>query len=636
MATSASDPVPSSLDERTRISIEFGGVLELFETQVANVPNSVAIRSKTTSLSYAELNRRAGRLAHSLKTLGIGSDDVVAVISRREPSFVVAALAVLKVGAAYLPLDASLPFEHVAGILDDARVSAVVTNKSFQSAGFCANRSVVLLDADDSESVAEIKTTPVAATLAANDLAYVIYTSGSTGKPKGVEIEHRSLLHLIRWHQKAFGITAADTAAQFSSLSFDAAVWEIWPYLASGATVQFVPDSIRVQPEPLRDWIVENRITICFVPTAIAESLIELPWPTTTALRTLLTGADTLHRFPKPGLPFQLVNNYGPTECTVVATSGVVSPDADASTFLPTIGHPIAKTRVHLLSKDLKPVAHGESGEIFIAGPSLARGYRNRPDLTAECFVTSADSRFANERLYRTGDLGLLLPSGEIAFLGRVDDQIKIAGHRIEPNQIVRILENHSGIDTAAVIARDDAGSSKKLVAYVVPKRGFELKRSELRDFLAQRLPAFMVPAIFIDIESMPLTPNGKIDRSALPAPNSSNILQDRALSQPSSPVEERLARILGKLLGMDSVDVDDNFFNLGGHSLLATQLIARIRDAFGVDLSLRTIFDTPTIAQLAPQIEESVLKKISAMSEEDARELLNSIMPPGTESASL
>ena len=635
MATSASDPVSNSLDER-RISIEFGGVLELFETQVANVPDAIAIRSNTTRVSYSELNQQADRLARSLKKVGIGSDDVVAVISRREPSFVVAALAVLKAGAAYLPMDASLPFEHVAGILDDARISVVVTNKSFQDAGFCANRSVVLLDADGSESVSEKTTEIRTAAVAANDLAYVIYTSGSTGKPKGVEIEHRSLLHLIRWHQKTFGVTAADVAAQFSSLSFDAAVWEIWPYLTAGATVQFVPDSIRAQAESLRDWIVENRVTICFVPTAIAESLIEVSWPQNTALRTLLTGADTLHRFPKPGLPFQLVNNYGPTECTVVATSGVVSPDADASTFLPTIGYPIAKTQVHFLSKDLKPVAHGESGEIFIAGPSLARGYRNRPDLTAECFIANTDPQFGNERLYRTGDLGRLLPSGEIAFLGRVDDQIKILGHRIEPNQIVRVLENHPGIDTAAVIARDDAGSSKKLVAYVVRKRGFELKRSELRDFLAQRLPAFMVPAIFVDIERLPLTPNGKIDRAALSVPDSSKILQDRAISQPSSPVEERLAQILGKLLGMDSVDVDDNFFNLGGHSLLATQLIARIRDAFGVDLSLRTIFDTPTIAELAPQIEESVMKKISAMSEDDARQLLNAIMPPGTESASL
>jgi amino acid adenylation domain-containing protein len=632
LATSASDPVSSSLVAGRRISIEFDGVLELFEEQVATVPDAVAIRSNTTSLSYSEVNRQADRLAYSLKKLGIGSDDVVAVVSRREPSFVVGALAVLKAGGAYLPLDASLPFEHVAGILDDARVSAVATNKSFQNASFCSNRSVVLLDGDSPESAAGIRTTPVAA----DSLAYVIYTSGSTGKPKGVEIEHRSLLHLVQWHQKTFGVAAGDIAAQFSSLSFDAAVWEIWPYLTAGATVQFVPDSIRVQAEPLRDWIVENRITICFVPTAIAESLIELSWPANAALRTLLTGADTLHRFPKPGLPFQLVNNYGPTECTVVATSGVVSPDADASTFLPTIGCPIANTRVQLLGKDLRPAAHGESGEIFIAGPSLARGYRNRPELTAECFVTNADPQFGNERLYRTGDLGRLLPSGEIAFLGRVDDQIKISGHRIEPNQIVRVLENHSGIGTAAVIARDDAGSSKKLVAYVVRKPGFELKSSELREFLAQRLPAFMVPAIFVDIERLPLTPNGKIDRAALPAPNSSNILQDRAVSQPSSAVEERLARILGKLLGMDAVAVDDNFFNLGGHSLLATQLIARIRDTFGVDLSLRTIFDTPTIAQLAPQIEESVLKKISAMSEEDARQLLNAIMPPGTESASL
>ena len=285
------------------------------------------------------------------------------------------------------------------------------------------------------------------------------------------------------------------------------------------------------------------------------------------------------------------------------------------------------------MNERLQPVAVGESGEVFIGGDGVARGYRNRPDLTAQRFIANPFHDNSDDRLYRTGDLARELPDGQFAFLGRVDDQIKISGYRIEPEQIVRALEAHASIETSAVTARDDAQSSKKLVAYIVPKRRAKLNGSELRGFLERRLPPYMVPVIFVCLERLPLTANGKIDRSALPAPGSSNILGENTASDARNPVEERLARILGRLLGVDSVGVEDNFFNLGGHSLLATQLIARIRDEFRVDLGLRTVFDTPTVAGLAAKIEEAIFSKVAAMSEEEAQQLLNQMTQQGLES---
>jgi acyl-CoA synthetase (AMP-forming)/AMP-acid ligase II/acyl carrier protein len=388
-----------------------------------------------------------------------------------------------------------------------------------------------------------------------------------------------------------------------------------------------VPDEVRPDPEALRDWLVENRITISFVPTPLAESLITLEWPPQTVLRMLLIGADTLHRYPLARLPFQLVNNYGPTECTVVATSGTIS-SYDETDELPTIGRPIKNTRVYLLNEQLEQVAQGEPGEVFIGGDGVARGYRNRPDLTAECFVVNPFSRNPADRLYRTGDLARILPDGQLGFLGRIDDQIKISGYRIEPEQVVRAMKAYPGVETAAVTARQGANSAKKLVAYIVPKRGIKLDGSELLGFLNRRLPTYMVPVIFVGLQTMPLTSNGKVDRSALPEPSSANILRETIATETSSPVEERLARILGRLLGLDAVRVQDNFFNLGGHSLLATQLIVWIRDEFGVHLGLRTVFDSPTVAGLSAKIEEAIFSKVEAMTEQEAQLLLSQMMP--------
>jgi amino acid adenylation domain-containing protein len=464
---------------------------------------------------------------------------------------------------------------------------------------------------------------PVAVQAKANHLAYVIYTSGSTGQPKGVEITRGGLLNLVRWHHRAFRTTPNDRASHLSALGFDAAVWELWPYLTRGASVH-LPDGVAVNdPEAVRDWLISQEITICFVATPLAERLMTLEWPPKASLRVMLTGADTLHHYPPRKLPFQLVNNYGPTECTVVTTSGTVLPNEHADR-LPSIGSPIDNMQVHILNEDMQKAPIGELGEIYIGGAGLARGYRNRPDLTAERFVPDAFGSEPGARLFRTGDLGHYLPDGQIAFLGRVDEQIKIRGFRIEPAEIVKVLDECPAVQASTVVARELEPGDKRLVAYFVPAGKTQPTHTELRNFIAARLPAYMIPATFVKLQDLPLNLSGKVDRATLPAPNAGNTLHDSSFMAPRTPIEERLSVTLAALLDLDRVSVEDNFFLLGGHSLLGTQLIARIRDTFGVELSLRSLFDLPTISKLSEHIEMLILDKLHAMSEDEAQLLAN------------
>ncbi|HEY6406897.1 MAG TPA: non-ribosomal peptide synthetase, partial [Ktedonobacteraceae bacterium] len=455
-----------------------------------------------------------------------------------------------------------------------------------------------------------------------NNLAYVIYTSGSTGRPRGVQIAHKSLLNLVYWHQQAFQLTPADRATQLTSPAFDATGWELWPYLAMGASVYLLDEDSRVSPVLCRDWLIRHNITITFLPTTLAEGVIALAWPAAASLRYLLTGADTLHHYPSPHLPFALINNYGPTEATVVATYGRVFPGGQAD-MPPSIGRPIANTQIYILDQHLRQVPIGEPGELYIGGVGLALGYLNRPELTAARFIPHPFSDDPAARLYRTGDLARFLADGQIAFMGRIDYQIKIRGYRIEPGEIVSVLNEHPSVQTSLVVARDDSGGEKRLVAYIVPFSGAQVTANALRELLAVRLPDFMIPTYFVVLETLPLTPNGKVDRAGLPAPDGTNTLRDEVVAAPSTPIEERLVDILLPLLGLEQVGIDDNFFLLGGHSLLGTQLIARIADAFGVSLSLRSLFNAPTVRQLSAEIERLIWAKVDAMSEDEAHRLL-------------
>jgi len=541
---------------------------------------------------------------------------------------VVSALGILKAGGAYLPLDPAYPGERLAFMLEDAGAPLLLTQQHLAKPLPAGKWQI--LDVDELRT-SNYPAVPIERPVSGEDLAYVIYTSGSTGRPKGVQITHASLLNLILWHQQTFGVQHGDRATQLASPAFDAAVWELWPYLTAGASIYLPADVVRNEPTSLRDWLVAQRITIAFVPTPLAERMIVLPWPRDTALRLLLTGADTLHGYPPPGLPFTLVNNYGPTECTVVATSGAV-PSHECPNGLPRIGRPIANTEIHVLDEQMQPVAVGATGELYIGGAGLARGYINHPELTAERFVHNPFSSNPKDRLYRTGDLGRYLPDGQIAFVGRIDDQIKIRGYRIEPSEIITALNRHPEVEASHVVATEDPLEGRRLVAHLVPRSGSRLSYRHLRDFLGKLLPDYMVPSIFVLLESLPVTSNGKVDREKLPRPDAANVLHDEVVTLPQTGLESRVAAILANLLKLKSVDINDNFFLLGGHSLLGIQVIARIHETFGVELPLYRLFEAPTVAELSSEIERLLLAKIGAMSEEEAERMLGTDTASGAE----
>jgi amino acid adenylation domain-containing protein len=570
------------------------------------------------------LNRHANQLAHHLRRLHVGPDVPVGVCVERSVDLVVALLGVLKAGGAYVPLDPTYPPLRLSFMLEDTQAPVIVTQQSQAPRLLAHNAQIVCLDSDAMVLAQQMTTDPAPVTTIAH-LAYVIYTSGSTGRPKGVQITHESLLNLIFWHQRAFSVSAADRATQLAGPAFDATVWELWPYLTIGASVYLPDEDTRVAPARLRDWLVEQQITITFLPTALAERVMALTWPRETALRYLLTGADTLHRYPSPDLPFTVVNNYGPTENTVVTTSGPVLPTTRPDAFLPSIGRPIANTQVYILDEHLRQVPVGEIGELYIGGAGLSRGYLHRPDLTADRFIPHPFSDEPGACLYRTGDLARFLPDGQIAFMGRADTQIKIRGHRIEPDEIASVLDGHPAIEACVITAREESAGEKSLLAYILPTAGTQITVRSLQEHLRTHLPDYMIPTTFVQLEALPLTPNGKVDYGALPAPSAANTLCDDigSESEPQTLIEARVAEIAARLLNLPRVGLDDHFFAIGGHSLLGVQLVTSVGEAFGVDLSLHALFSAPTVRRLSAEVEVLILQQLETLSEEEAERLL-------------
>lgn len=576
-------------------------VPHLVAQRAALAPEALAVRAGAECLTYQALEQRANQLAHHLRALGVGAGTVVGLYLERSLELVIASLAVLKARGVYMPLDVKAPQERLAGMLEDAKAAVLVTQAPLAD-GLATGRRVVALDAE-ADSIAQLSHAPLADSATADDLAYVIYTSGSSGTPKGVLIGHDNLLNLVNWHCRAFSMTAADRTSQLASAGFDAAVWEIWPSLVAGASLHIVNDEVRAQPQKLRDWLVREGITVSFIPTPVAEQMTKLAWPKEAALRFLLTGADTLHHYPPADLPFTLVNNYGPTECTVVTTSAPVEP-RESSDGLPPIGRPIDNCEVRILDGNMKPLAAGKVGELYVGGALVGRGYLNRPELTRERFVVDPWSKVPGALLYRTGDLGCYQADGQIAFHGRIDDQVKIRGYRIDPSEVVSVLDRHGAVHACAVVAGQEGETDKRLIAYIVPAAGSMLKGSVLREFLRQSLPEYMVPSVFVQVESLPMSSSGKVDRSALPAPDDQNIIYDEAFVVPRTGTEEQVAALLARLLHVDKVGANDNFFLLGGNSLLGTQVINRVSATFGADLTLLALFDHPTVAGIAQEIE--------------------------------
>jgi amino acid adenylation domain-containing protein len=578
-------------------------VLDLVRSQAAANPEALAVAHGSARLSYGQLDAQANQLAHHLTSLGVQTEAVVGLCLDNSIQFIVAALGVLKAGAAYLPLDPTYPLERQYLMLKEAGAFLLITDSHHLPRFTNGPCNTVDID-DESHLLNTSSATDPAITVTPNMLAYLIYTSGSTGKPKAVEVTHGNLMNLVLWHQRVFDISPEDRAPFMASVGFDAAVWEVWPYLTAGASLHLLSEkSIYTLPQALRNWLLDQKITIGFVPSPLAEQMLRLEWPPEAPLRILLTGADTLHEHPSPHLPFRLVNNYGPTECTVVTTWGIVE-SVPHGGFPPSIGKPIDKMQVYILDANLEPVPAGTTGEMYVGGAGVARGYRNDPELTAQKFVRNPFNLNA-DRLYRTGDFGYFLDDGRIIFAGRADDQVKIGARRVQTDEIVAVLGRHPAVQASVVVAREDATGNKSLAAYVVAKPHAELILRDLREFLRTFLPEYMVPTIFIQMDELRLTSHGKVDRQALPTPTGENTLRDEVFTPPQSELEAQLEAIIKGLLGTNDLGVNDNFFMLGGNSFLGIQLIARVRETFGVEVPLRTLFEAPTIAELSARIAQ-------------------------------
>ncbi|MBG1243112.1 non-ribosomal peptide synthetase [Nostoc sp. NZL] len=580
---------------------------QLFEEQVGRTPDAVAVVFEDQQLTYHQLNSRANQLAHYLKSLGVGADVLVGICVERSIEMVVGLLGILKAGGAYLPLDPEYPTERLHFMLEDAQVSVLLTQQKLLDRLAQHQAKLVCLDTDW-EFISQLSQDNLITEAQATNLAYVIYTSGSTGQPKGVLIAHQGLLNLVFWHQRTFKITSVDKATQLAGTAFDAAVWELWPYLTAGASIYLVKSEFLSSLVKLRDWLISRQITISFLPTPLAQELLSLEWPTESlALRTILTGGDKLHQYPSDLVPFQLVNNYGPTENTVVTTSGlVVAKEQDQ--ISPSIGRAIANTQIYILDSNLQPVPIGIPGELHIAGVGLAKGYLNRPELTTEKFILNPFSTELHSRLYKTGDLARYLPDGNIEYLGRIDNQVKIRGFRIELAEIEALLGQHDDVQICCVIAREETSGNKRLVAYVVLHLQMTPTTDELRQFLSDKLPGYMVPSVFVMLESLPLTPNGKVDRRALPAPDLQQELSNYVM--PNTEVERIIAGIWQKTLEVEKVGIYNNFFELGGHSLLLVRINQQLQEKFGLEVSIVDMFNYPTIHRLSQHLSTKLNKE--------------------------
>jgi amino acid adenylation domain-containing protein/FkbH-like protein len=583
---------------------------EQFALQAARTPDACAVCMDEQALSYAELDRRANQWAHHLQAFGVGPEVLVGVSLPRSVDLMVALLAVLKAGGAYLPLDTSYPAERLAYMLRDSRARLVLTADNLLDKLIGEGVSCIRMhDRDCLAKVGLLPTTPPGLSVRADNLAYVIYTSGSTGEPKGVEITHRALLNHNFAIVHAYGLRSSERVLQFAPISFDISAEEIFPTWLSGGAVVLRPANRGYAPEQFLDYSARERLTVLNLPTAYWHELAEFlgngrTLPDTVSLVVIggEPASETDWRRWRQCVPgVKLINAYGTTETTITSTLYVASPERDS---LP-IGQPIANTRAVILDDKRRPVAVGSTGELYIGGLGVARGYLHRHELTAERFIRNPlpDHR-TSERLYRTGDLARLDANGNLEFLGRLDEQVKIRGYRIELGEIEATLLAHPEIRNAAVVARDDFSGSKRLVGYIVPKET-PPRLSLLLAFLKTKLPDYMVPTAFVSLAELPMTPAGKVDRRALPSPGNARPLLDREYAAPQSPIQIQVARVWSEVLGLEPIGLHDNFFELGGHSLLAIQVLSRLREQLRLEISLEQLFTHPTVEEVAGLVQE-------------------------------
>jgi aspartate racemase len=588
-------------------------VHELVQAQAECAPDAIAVVEGRAQLTYRDLDSRANRLAAYLRKRGVGPDVPVAICLKRSADLVVSMLAVLKAGGACVPLDPAYPAERLQYMLQDTQAALLLTQPGLLPAQARNGREVIelpeawaVIDQESSEACAS-GATP-------KNLAHIIYTSGSTGKPRGVMLTHEGMVNHHVASQSLYGLQSSDRVLQFSSISFDIALEEIFPTWIAGATLV-----LRTEETPLggRDfvrWIDEQGITVLDLPTAywheLVHQLSDLQQPMPASTRLVIVGGEKASARAFASWSklvagrVRWINTYGPSEASIIATAYEPSGSSwDATENIP-IGRPVENTNVYLLDGDLNPVPAGESGELHIGGVGLARGYLNQPQRTAEKFIADPFSPNAGARLYKTGDMARYLPSGEIEFLGRADDQVKIRGFRVELGEVEGVLAKHAGVQECVVVLRGDE-ASKQLAAYFVPVRKPGPATWEVRQFLKDRLPEYMVPAAIVTLERLPLTPNGKVDKKSLPQPTQVQASLNHRCKAPRDTVEAQVAEIWESVFAKGRIGVDEDFFELGGHSLLAVRLMHSVEQTFGKRLPITALLQASTIEKMTALLRE-------------------------------
>lgn len=580
----------------------------LFEQQVARDPAAIAVVRGRTQLTYGELNDRSNRLAHYLRRRGVGPNVLVGVCLERSSELVIALLAVWKAGGAYVPLDASYPRERLSFMIEDAQPLLVLTDTQCRQLLPALNNRVIALDSETSALSAESSDNlePIAAPA---DLAYVMYTSGSTGRPKGAMILHRGLVNYLWWAVNTYPVERGRPVPVHTSISFDLTVTSLYTTLVGGATVELLPEDVGAQ-NLLSALLEGNRGLVKITPAHLELIGKQITGSQATGMASafVIGGenlvAETLQVWRHHAPATRLFNEYGPTE-TVVGCCVHEVQAGDPHTGSVCIGRPIANTQLYVLDQNMRPLPPGVIGELYIGGAGVGKGYLNRPDLTEERFVADAFSGMKNARLYKSGDLARYRHDGTLEYVGRADDQVKVRGFRIELGEIEAALAGAPGVQSCAVLAREDDPGNKQLVGYVVGKNGQAPDQGELQVFLGKTLPQYMVPARFVYLDALALTPNGKVDRKALPAPAKAESGHGGA---PRTETEITVAAIWTELLRIDTIGLDDDFFDLGGQSMTAVGLVARVREVFAINIELAALFERPTIRGLSEAIDMLVL----------------------------
>jgi aspartate racemase len=579
-------------------------VQELFEQQVESFPDAFALLFAAESLTYQQLNTRANQLAHYLKGKGVVAETRVGICIERSPEMIIALLAILKAGGVYVPLDPAYPQARLRFMLEDAEVPLLLTRKVLRETLDCQSVQVICLEDLEDDINRENPSNPESSSTA-DSLAYVMYTSGSTGKPKGVAVTHRNIVRLVKNTNYA-DFSRDEVFLQFSPISFDASTFEIWGSLLNGAQLALMPPGAASLDE-LATCLKRYKVTTLWLTAGLFHLMVDTHLDDLKGLKQLLAGGDVLSasHVKKASQALEgcrLINGYGPTENTTFTCCFPVEDPSAINGSVP-IGRAISNTYVYVLDPYLNPAPVGIPGQLYIGGDGLARGYLNRPELTAERFISDPFGKKPGAQLYKTGDLVRYRRNGEIEFLGRLDGQVKVRGYRIELGEVETVLAEHETVRDAVVVARKDQGD-KHLAAYIVPREGTTPTAGELRAFLSERLPAHMVPSIFVVLEELPLSTNGKVDRNALPAANGHKPASKPAAARQDG-LEHKLLKIWERVLAVAPIGIDDNFFDIGGHSLLAVRLFAQIEKSFGKNLPLATLFQASTIRLLAQVLRE-------------------------------